>query len=631
VTIRVDRASLEAISKLPRVEQDRALSLIEEQSRRALLADVDLWERYDPVYYVRGEPSQITDWKHPAADYARIEIERAGRLQRLRSDPRLVGYMKAHYAEHPTDFIDDWGCTLDPRNADIDLPTLTPFILFPRQEEWVDYTIEQWQSRHRALTEKSRDSGVTWLAVALAATLCIFRKGMIVGFGSRVEDYVDKLGDPKSIFEKARIFLRNLPEEFRGGWVEKKHSFYMRIIFPENDALLVGEGGDNIGRGARTAIYFVDEAAHLERPLLAEASLSNTTNCRHDISTPHGLGNPFQQNRHSGRIKVFTMSWRDDPRKDDEWYAKQLEEAHSPAIVAQEIDIDYAASVEGTIIPAAWVRAAVDAHIKLGIEPSGSRRLGLDVADEGADRNAACVMDGIVVAHVEEWSGKGSDIFETVRKAFHICILHGVTDLRYDADGLGASVRGDARVLQEQSRRTRMKVIPFRGSGKVQFPDREAARPEKGTAGGGKRGPRNQDLYANLKAQGWWTLRLAFQATYRAVVEGMAYDPDEIISISSEIPSNVRSQLESELSQPTYETNTAGKIVVDKSPPGTKSPNMGDSVVIARTRLQGTRPVEAREKQPGQSLPAPLALPPHNRFGGVSAMVVTRNRFARAR
>jgi hypothetical protein len=34
-------------------------------------------------------------------------------------------------------------------------------------------------------------------------------------------------------------------------------------------------------------------------------------------------------------------------------------------VLAQEVDIDYAASVEGVLIPSAWVQAAVDAHIKL--------------------------------------------------------------------------------------------------------------------------------------------------------------------------------------------------------------------------------------------------------------------------
>lgn len=42
----------------------------------------------------------------------------------------------------------------------------------------------------------------------------------------------------------------------------------------------------------------------------------------------------------------------------------------------------------------------------------------------------------------------------------------------------------------------------------------------------------NKDFFANAKAQSWWWLP-AFQNTYRAVVEGMAYNPDEIISISS--------------------------------------------------------------------------------------------------
>jgi phage terminase large subunit len=35
-----------------------------------------------------------------------------------------------------------------------------------------------------------------------------------------------------------------------------------------------------------------------------------------------------------------------------------------------------------------------------------------------------------------------------------------------------------------------------------------------------------------------------------------------------------------ELSQPTYTVNTVGKIVVDKAPEGTMSPNLADAVMI---------------------------------------------------
>jgi hypothetical protein len=39
--------------------------------------------------------------------------------------------------------------------------------------------------------------------------------------------------------------------------------------------VLKGEAGDNIGRGDRTTLYFVDEAAFLQRPLLIDAALAN--------------------------------------------------------------------------------------------------------------------------------------------------------------------------------------------------------------------------------------------------------------------------------------------------------------------------------------------------------------------
>ena len=35
-----------------------------------------------------------------------------------------------------------------------------------------------------------------------------------------------------------------------------------------------------------------------------------------------------------------------------------------------------------------------------------------------------------------------------------------------------------------------------------------------------------------------------------------------------------------ELSQPTYSINSAGKIIIDKTPDGTKSPNLADAVMM---------------------------------------------------
>jgi hypothetical protein len=43
-----------------------------------------------------------------------------------------------------------------------------------------------------------------------------------------------------------------------------------------------------------------------------------------------------------------------------------------------------------------------------------------------------------------------------------------------------------------------------------------------------------------------------------------------------------------ELSQPTFSINGVGKIVVDKQPDGTKSPNLGDATMIAYAPMDNT-------------------------------------------
>ena len=89
-----------------------------------------------------------------------------------------------------------------------------------------------------------------------------------------------------------------------------------------------------------------------------------------------------------GKIETFTFSWRDDLRKDEAWYARQLEDL-DPVTVAQEIDIDYSASVEGVVIPSMWVQACINARQKLGLSISGGKYAALDVADPPSDVRAS--------------------------------------------------------------------------------------------------------------------------------------------------------------------------------------------------------------------------------------------------
>ena len=529
-------------------------------------------------------PELSFDFRNP--DYGPILQARVERLSAIREDPALLAALKVHYKHNPWDFINDFGMTWVPMPHD-DGPTLRPFILFPKQFEWLKWVHELWQNEKRGLVEKSRESGVSWLALSYAVTMCLFNDNFTIGFGSALERLVDKKGDMNSLLEKARMFLRFLPPEFTGGWSEMnpEHSKLMMLKFPHTGSTVFGDAGDNIGRGGRANIFFVDEFATIAHADSVDAALSQTTKTQIDISTVRGTGNAFAVKRHSGRVSVFTLSWIDDPRKDKAWYDEQVATL-DPVIVAQEIDINYNASVEGIVIPSEWVNAAIDADKALGIDVSGPKRAAMDVADEGPDKCALAYFKGAKLFAVREWSGKGSDILYSVQRAFAYCDEWGIDSFRYDSDGMGADVRGGARALNEGRSTTGLPPIsvqPWRGSGAVSRPDKAipSAAPSE------RKDRTNKDYFANAKAQGWWELRVRFQRTYRAIEahkkgEAYPYDPDDMIFLDGSM-SNL-GQLVQELSRPVRKETLSGKIQVDK---GTPSPNLADAVMYCLAPRQG--------------------------------------------
>lgn len=350
----------------------------------------------------------------------------------------LMGY----YSTRPAEWITDWGLTFDPRNPERGMPATAPFVLFPKQVEAVEWVIARWRSREDGVVEKSRDMGVSWLCVATAAWMWVFQPGVVVGFGSRKEDYVDRIGDPSSLFWKIRAYIRLLPKRMRPpGYDEKKHAPFMRVINPTNDSAIIGEAGSNIGRGARTSIYFKDESAFYEQAEQIDAALSQTSNCKIDVSTPNGEGNPFWKKRHGGRLPVFVFDWRDDPRKGPEWYAKQ-KATLDPVVLAQEVDRDYSASIgnsfiSGDIVTQAMARGPAD------VPGVGPLRIGLDVARFGDDKCVFTVRRGRLLVRQTVW-GK-TDLMSTAGRvrqemlAFRNAGAH-IEQVAVDSIGVGAGV-----------------------------------------------------------------------------------------------------------------------------------------------------------------------------------------------
>jgi len=529
----------------------------------------------------------IVDWLNP--DYLPVWRARAERLAKLRADPAMLAAVKVYYRDHIADFINDWGVTVDPRVTSKGRQAVMPLCIWGKQREWIDWLYQRWLKSDPGTTVKSRDVGISWLAMAFSAGMCIFRNDISIGFGSEKEDKVDRSGDPDCLFYKGRLFLQYLPVEFRGGWNIKQYSAHMRLTFPDTGSSITGEAGDNIGRGGRKSLYFVDESAHIPNPKAIDLSLSANTDCRQDMSSVFGMNNSFAERAHNPNIPRFDFHWKDDPRKNDEWERKKRAEL-DPVVFAAEYDCNFTASVEGVVIPAVWVTAAIDAHRKLGLVPSGVKRGTLDVADAGRDANAFAVGQSFLVENVQSWKGSVDlDIYHSVENAFLLCDQYGLDGFDYDADGLGAGVRGDARKINEERTKNGgkiLQVLPFRGSGEVFAPDEIVPGTERTAL----------DFFENMKAQSWWWLRSRFQYTYRVIERlnagesaellRLEVDPSKFISIAGDFPE--RARLCIELSQPVWGLSKRGKVMVDKCPVGTKtevrnsiaSPNLADSVMM---------------------------------------------------
>lgn len=549
--------------------------------------------------YIEADRPIIAPWKPRALNhqqwppnYVGVYSWRMRALAALQENPELVADAKRYYADKPAEFIMHWMDTYDPRVKNGD--KWMPFVFFMRQSEYIDFLLDCLRDGEGGLTEKCRDAGVTWKSCGFSVHQWLFKPEFAIGWGSRKEELVDNLGNPDSIFEKMRLLLRRLPPIFKPNTFDpKKHAPFRRIINPANGSVIMGEAGDNIGRGGRTSLYFVDEAAHLERPLLIEAALGDNTNVRIDISSVNGVGNAFYNRRQSGKVwfpgakiepgytRVFIFDWRDHPAKTQAWYdlrRARYEREGMLHIFKQEVDRDYSGAITGTIIEAEWIQAAVDAHkiIPCMATVPDVWSAGLDVADEGIDRNALSVRQGVILRDVTEWGERDAGV--TTRRAMERLRIHKGIRCQYDSIGIGAAVKAEYNRLASDTDAVNLpKMIPWNAGASVLYPYQTIIPDDENSI-------TNDDFFRNLKAQAWWSLRTRFYKTFQCIMAIRAGEPvpnysvDELISLDGSMP--LLQQLVAELSQPTRGSSGNLKMIVNKKPDGMKSPNLADAVVM---------------------------------------------------
>lgn len=547
----------------------------------------------------RPRPLEREEWP---PDYKAVYRWRTRMLRELTADPGKLASARAYYATRPAEFIMDWLDTYDPRkspnNANPQLrgEKWMPFVFFKRQEDVIGFFESCSHSQESGLVEKCRDFGLTWLACGYSVWRWLFIKNDAIGWGSRKESLVDKPGDPDSIFEKIRLMLKRMPKIWMpAGFSWGRHSTFMKLLNPENGAIIAGEAGDNIGRGGRRSCYFLDEAAHLERAEKVEAALGDNTNVRIDISSVNGVGNVFHRRRENGvvwtpdsniepgYIRVFIADWRDHPLKTQEWYDKRkarYEREGMAHIFAQEVDRNYAAAVSNVVIPYDWIEAAVNAHIDIDYlrdavpEHLNEWYAGLDVADEGNDRNALTLREWVIWRSVDEWGERDPGL--TARKAILACREHsGHITCMYDCIGVGSGVKTEYnRLTTDEGVVDAYKIpfIPWNAGASVINPWERIIPDDNESL-------QNKDFFDNLKAQAWWSLRTRFYKTFKARTEGAVYPVDELISLDGSM--RLLEQLKKELAQPTVGHSSRLKLLIEKKPDGMRSPNLADSGVLA--------------------------------------------------
>lgn len=294
-------------------------------------------------------------------------------INQARNNPeeftRLVSEEMTECYNDPVYFIENYLYTDKNENFfSSQIRTLVPFLLFDYQVETIDGFLESVNGGERVFLEKSRQMGISWLVCAFALWGFLFRDWKIL-FLSQKEDYVDKIGDMQSLFQKIRFMVVKLPKwmlpmpdrDFNDPKykIDKWINAYMprlRIHKPAGfgTGSISGESANkNASTGGTYRFVFMDEMAKMENARGINTAVQATTGCIIYNSTPLGKFNEYYRMRTlaiKGKMRMMRLHWSRNPFYTREWYEWKTH-AMLPEDIAQEFEINYEGSVEGRVYP----------------------------------------------------------------------------------------------------------------------------------------------------------------------------------------------------------------------------------------------------------------------------------------
>ena len=227
---------------------------------------------------------------------------------------------------------------------------------------------------------------------------------------------------------------------------------------------------------------------------------------------------------------IIKMNYTDNPwyelsglDGEREWDYKHLDRAlYNHIWLGQFND-----SIENGLIKSEWFDACIDAHEKLGFKARGIKKVTHDPSDQGKDPKAISCRNGNVIEQVEERNDL--DVNEGMDWAIDVSLDYGADQFEFDIGGMGTGLK---RQANDSFKGKHCSVYQFNGAS---TPDMPESIYQPAMSANIQQEKRNKEIYRNLRAQCYGSLRDRIYLTYRAVVHNEIQDPEKLISFSSNI------------------------------------------------------------------------------------------------
>lgn len=229
---------------------------------------------------------------------------------------------------------------------------IKPFFLFEYQKKIIQklWEAEQDNQEHTILIDKPREMGITYTVLAYFYWRWLFTPEHSSFLLSRSEDEVDKgeTSPDNSLFGKLR-WMNDLspkwilPDAFAPKGKKGTSTDRERYLFnPQLKSQMIGSTTNaNAGRSRRYSITFIDECFFIDNFQQIIRSLESVSRVKVLVSSAQP-GRQYEKFKDmcAGRGDYVSLTWRDHPWKDQEWYdnlERKAEEMDDPEILREAV------------------------------------------------------------------------------------------------------------------------------------------------------------------------------------------------------------------------------------------------------------------------------------------------------